>query len=166
MGAMASQITSLTIVYSIVYSDADQWKHQSSASLTLVWEIHLGPVNSSHKWPVTRKMFPFDDVIMFCRQFVGCQGTDLAFRNQRSCTPTRKGLIFAYPWICHILGRNIIRMKTPLQFFLCFSVVQRFSRESFSWLTVVIHLMQHNNLLRFVSHKLDVSLQENKLEYR
>ena len=33
MGAMASQITSLTIVYSTVYSGADQWKHQSSASL-------------------------------------------------------------------------------------------------------------------------------------
>ena len=27
--------------------------------------IHRGPVNSPHKWPVTRKMFPFDDVIMF-----------------------------------------------------------------------------------------------------
>ena len=34
MGAVASQITSLTIVYSTVYSDADQRKHQSSASLT------------------------------------------------------------------------------------------------------------------------------------
>ena len=33
MGAIASQITSLTIVYSTVYSDADQRKHQSSASL-------------------------------------------------------------------------------------------------------------------------------------
>ena len=29
-----------------------------------VWGIHRGPVNSPHKWPVTRKMFPFDDVIM------------------------------------------------------------------------------------------------------
>ena len=64
MGAIASQITSLTIVYSIVYSDADQRKHQSSASLTFVRGIHRGPVNSPHKWPVTRKMFPFDDVIM------------------------------------------------------------------------------------------------------
>ena len=36
MGAIASQITSLTIVYSIVYSDADQRKHQSSASLAFV----------------------------------------------------------------------------------------------------------------------------------
>ena len=64
MGSIASQITSLTIVYSAVYSDADQRKHQSSASLSFVRGIHRGHVNSPHKWPVTRKMFPFDDVIM------------------------------------------------------------------------------------------------------
>ena len=64
MGAIASQITSFTIVYSIVYSDADQRKHQSSAPLAFVRGIHRGPVISPHKWPVTRKMFPFDDVIM------------------------------------------------------------------------------------------------------
>ena len=64
MGAIGIQITSFTIVYSIVYSDADQRKHQSSASLAFVWGIHRGPVNSPHKWPVMRKMFPFDDVIM------------------------------------------------------------------------------------------------------
>ena len=63
-GAIVSQITSLTIVYSTVYSDADQRKHQSSATLAFVWGIHRGPVISPHKWPVTRKMFPFDDVIM------------------------------------------------------------------------------------------------------
>ena len=66
MGAIASQITSLTIVYSTVYSDVDQRKYQSSASLAFVRGIHRGPVNSPHKWPVTRKMFPFDDVIMLC----------------------------------------------------------------------------------------------------
>ena len=65
MSAIASQITSLMIVYSIVYSDADQGNHQSSASLAFVWGIHRGPVNSPHEWPVTRKMFPFDDVIMY-----------------------------------------------------------------------------------------------------
>ena len=65
MGTIVSQITSLTIVYSTVYSDADQRKHQSSASLAFVRGIHRGPVNSPHKWPVTRKMFPFDDVIRF-----------------------------------------------------------------------------------------------------
>ena len=65
MGAIASQVTSLTIVYSTVYSDADQRKHQSSVSLAFVRGIHRGPVNSPHKWPVTRKMFPLDDVILF-----------------------------------------------------------------------------------------------------
>ena len=64
MKAMASQITSLTIVYSTVYSEADQRKHQSSASLAFVQGIHQWPVNSPHKGPVTRKMFPFDDFIM------------------------------------------------------------------------------------------------------
>ena len=64
MGAMASQITSLTIVFSTVYLGADQRKDQSSASLAFVQGIHRGPVNSPHKWPVTQKMFPFDDVIM------------------------------------------------------------------------------------------------------
>ena len=64
MGAMASQIASLAIVYSTVYSGANQRKHQSSASLAFVWGFHRSPVNSPHKWPVTRKMFPFDDVIM------------------------------------------------------------------------------------------------------
>ena len=58
MGTIASQITSLTIVYSAVYSGADQIKHHNSASLDFVWGIHRGPVNSPHKWPVTRKMFP------------------------------------------------------------------------------------------------------------
>ena len=64
MGTIASQITSLTIVYLTVYSDTDQRKHQSSASLAFMRGIHRGPVNSLHKRPVTRKMFPFDDVIM------------------------------------------------------------------------------------------------------
>ena len=63
-GTMASQITSLRIVYSTVYSGTDQRKHQSSASLAFVRGIHRWPVNSPHKGPVTRKMFPFDDVIM------------------------------------------------------------------------------------------------------
>ena len=64
MNTIASQITSLTIVYLTVNSGTDQRKHQSSASLAFVREIHRRPVNSPHKRPVTRKMFPFDDVIM------------------------------------------------------------------------------------------------------
>ena len=42
MGAMASQITSLTIVYVTVYSGADHRKHQNPASLAFVWGIHRG----------------------------------------------------------------------------------------------------------------------------
>ena len=57
MGAIASQITSFAIVCSTVYSAADHRKHQSSASLAFVWGIHRRPVNSPHKWPVTRKCF-------------------------------------------------------------------------------------------------------------
>ena len=56
MSAMPSQITGLTIVYSIVYSGTDQRKHQSSASLAKwkyfprYWRgIHRSPVNSLHK---------------------------------------------------------------------------------------------------------------------
>ena len=64
MDAVLCQITSLTINYSTVSSGSDQRKHQSPASLAYVRRTHRWPVNSPHKWPVTRKMFPFDDVIM------------------------------------------------------------------------------------------------------
>ena len=64
MSATASQITSLASVCSSVYSGVDQREHQSSASLAFVRGIHRWPVNSPHKWPLTRKKFPFDDVIM------------------------------------------------------------------------------------------------------
>ena len=64
MGTMVSQITSPTIVYSTVSSDAIQRKQQSSAALAFVWGTHRLPVNSPHKWPVTQEMFPFDDVII------------------------------------------------------------------------------------------------------
>ena len=65
MRALASQITSVWIVCSTVCSGADQRKHQSSASVAFVRGIHRWPMNSPHKGPVTRKMFPFDDVIMW-----------------------------------------------------------------------------------------------------
>ena len=67
MTAMTSQITNLTTVYLIFYSGADQGKHQSSASLAIVRGNHRWPVNSPHKGPVTRKMFPFDNVIINVR---------------------------------------------------------------------------------------------------
>ena len=65
MGAIASQITSFTIVFWTVYSDADQRKYQSSVSLAFVRGIHRSSVNSPHKWPVTRILLSFYDVIMW-----------------------------------------------------------------------------------------------------
>ena len=95
MGTIASQITSLTIVYSTVYSDADQRTHQSSSSLAIVRGIHRRPVNSPHKWPVTQKIFPFDDVIMS-----GVVLTDFTHILQRhSCnetTQTNRGKIITW----------------------------------------------------------------------
>ena len=66
MGAMASQVTSLIIVFSTVYSGADQRKDQSSTSLAFAQGIDRLPFNSPHKWPVTQKMSPFYDVIIYC----------------------------------------------------------------------------------------------------
>ena len=62
---MAPQITSVSIVYSTVCSNADRRKHQSSASLAFVRRIHRWPVNSPHNGPVTRKMFPFDVIMAY-----------------------------------------------------------------------------------------------------
>ena len=103
MGTIASQITSLAIVYSIDYSSANQRKHQSSASLAFVQGIHRGPVNSPHKWPVTRKMFPFDDVIMhisyalygllsmYSCGFIVCSGLYNIFTNIYQLAPLTLG---------------------------------------------------------------------------
>ena len=66
MGAMASQIISLPIVNPSVNSGADQRKTSKLRFACFVRGINRGPVNSPHKWPVTRKMFAFDYVIMKC----------------------------------------------------------------------------------------------------
>ena len=55
MGTIASQITSISIVYLTVSTGADQRKHQSPASLAFVRGIHRGPVNSPHKMPSNAK---------------------------------------------------------------------------------------------------------------
>ena len=70
MSVMVFQITSVSVVYLSVCSGADQRKHGSSASLDFVRGIHRWPVNSPQKGQVTRKMFPFDDVIMRCQMTI------------------------------------------------------------------------------------------------
>ena len=103
MDAIASQITSLSIVYSTVYSDADKKTHQSSASLAFVWGIHRRPVNSPHKWPVTRKMFPFDDVIMiyrlqFCYNDVDAKNDQQKISMIYMCSATPSSNKLWYHW--------------------------------------------------------------------
>ena len=107
MGAIASQITSLTIVSSTVYSGTDQRKHESAASLAFVRGIHRGPVNSTHKWPVTRKVFPFDDVIMACVQ---TKASHTHTTEQISIEIFR--LLFAF-WGYIITSSNIFCNKDP-----------------------------------------------------
>ena len=65
ISAMASQITGIPIVYSVVCSGADHRKHQSSESLASVRRIHRWPVYSPHKRPVTWKLFPCEDNIIY-----------------------------------------------------------------------------------------------------
>ena len=121
MGAIVSQITSLAIVYSIVYSDADQRKHQSSASLASVHGIHRRPVNSSHKGAVTRKIFSFDDVIMIMIPDHNRHRNEKEERHQQFRYPTVMNdlqyikniirrlykyiiYIYTYKYICHRLA--------------------------------------------------------------
>ena len=106
---LASQITSLPVVCSIVYSDVNQRKHQSSASLAFVREIHRGPVNFPHKWPVTRKMFPFDDVIMYQDRQGNVQRTGATKVKRKSKSKSKKML-----FIVGTLYNNNISTKRSL----------------------------------------------------
>ena len=72
MGAMVSLLTSLTIVYSTLYSGADERKHQSSASLVFLSEFTV--TGEFHKGPIMQKMLPFDDVIIHISAPTGCTG--------------------------------------------------------------------------------------------
>ena len=83
MSALASQITSLTIFYSTVYSRRRTKKRQRSTSQAFVQGIHRWPVNSLHKGPVTRKMFPLDDVTMWM------QGMPTSLDENRALTQSR-----------------------------------------------------------------------------
>ena len=85
MTTMASQITSLTAVYSTIYSDADQRKKSKLRVTGLCVGNLPGPVKSPHKGPVTRKMLPFDGVIMD-GNFLGEPYTTYLPQMCRACT--------------------------------------------------------------------------------
>ena len=82
MVSMASQITRLAIVYSAVYSGADQRKYQISASL----------------WPVMRKMFPFDDVSWMDQTPIP------RYDYHRGCQQTKKPYFDCHPHLSTSIG--------------------------------------------------------------
>ena len=101
----------------------NQRKHQSSASLAFVRGLHWWPLNSPHKGPVTRKMFPFDDVIM---EWANCV--------------TRTGLLLLVPdsnkkYLKSVLGKAlqfVIGFNTAMIVYLLeFSVLRTFHTHHF-----------------------------------
>ena len=83
MGTIAFQITSLTTVYSTVYSGSDQRKHQSSASLAFVWGIHRDRWIPRTKGQLRGKCFHLmtsswnADIFSFCHYLIELSGVDL-----------------------------------------------------------------------------------------
>ena len=105
MSAMVSQITSLKIVYSTVYSDVNLRKHQSSESLAFVRGIHRRPVNSPHKGPVTRKMYPFDDVIIHKNRPVVVK-CDVRLCNIKICSAATRLAYFYNDFILNVKPKS------------------------------------------------------------
>ena len=113
MSAMASQITGFSIVCLTVGSGADQRNHQSSASLAVVRGIHRCPVNSPHKWPVTRKIYPFDDAIIteYCTNI--CERINSTPPGQDCCHFTDD--IFRYIFVHEKLCTSKTSLKVVLK---------------------------------------------------
>ena len=124
MGAISSQITFLTIVYLLVYSDTDQRKHQSSVSLAFVRGIHLRPVITSYA-----EMFSFDDVIMNYTMRYDCSlaaMVNVAFPNNAVFMITT----FDFYVIMHL--SQLLHQAFPTQH-------RRLRRNTYWWSKVRIH---------------------------
>ena len=72
MGAMASQIPASRLFSQLFIQAQIKENIKAPRHWLLCGEFtgDLWPVNSSHKWPITRKMFPFDGIIM--TQYLAC----------------------------------------------------------------------------------------------
>ena len=133
MDAIASQITSLAVVYSTVYSGADQRRYQNSASLAFVRGIHRWLVNSPYKGPVTRKMLPFDDVICIASTYI----RHLYLNN--------------YWYTC------VIRCKITHQRFL----LSHFLHVSFMYFDMTTHSFMMTHSSRWICLVMDAQIEEN-----
>ena len=100
MGAAASQITSLTI---------DRSKKTSKLRVIgLCAGTSPGPVNSPHKWPVTRKMLPFDDVIMIEHLSTTSWKIPRIFEGERWYSPQEA----FFPMHCSAKKHRIFKQKS------------------------------------------------------
>ena len=113
MSAMASQITSLTIVYSTANSGTDRRKHHSSASLTFVraithniyWGITNGPYSANHilHTLLERRHFYFNSHFTdFFIKLSICDPVHLRIRSWK--------LKYFYFYLCTMLNKG---KKTP-----------------------------------------------------
>ena len=128
LSAMASEITSLTIVYSTVYSGADQRKHQSCASLAFVRGIHRWPVNSPHKGSVTRKMFPFEDVIMSWLIVQICHSNEGNWNYESHSSNYEKSylrMVGIHKWIVDMHNWIIQLHKSIMTFYCSYHMIDR-----------------------------------------
>ena len=169
MSLMASQITSLTIVYSTVYSGADQRKHQSSAWLAFVREIHRGPVNSPHKWTVARKMFPFDDVIMYSETSFSCFlskpnphcSTANGLQKSDTTMHTREGELHSKGclWRVLILHKIIITVLYAISY-----SIGQFDSRTWMWKGMILYrnIVGHTSQ-KFTFQMSKLSLSDNSL---
>ena len=64
MPTLSSLVATQVVDMTTLAANDEIYHHQSSVSLAFVRGIQWWPVNSPHKCPVTRQMFPFDDIIM------------------------------------------------------------------------------------------------------
>ena len=143
MSAMAPQITSLTIVYSTVYSK-HRSKKTSKPPVTGLWEgIQWSPVNSSHKGPVTRKMFLFDDVIMCKGEIWG------VFCRYKLCSTLVTVIMYAIScylivaWWCHMVTEFWVNIGSGN--FFCLTAPSQYSNQCWLIINEVLWCTFHGN---------------------
>ena len=164
MSAMASQITGVSIVCSIVCSDADQRKHQSSTSLAFVMGILQWPMDSPHKKPVAQKMFLFVDVIMKMITKIGvvfwvvvsqyriiCSKRILYSNLTKSRLPITYYTVFIITVVLSANFQNDFAIGCPGQDFVRFEFKISFGRISYT-ATALTHCWFRSSLTAFWRH--------------
>ena len=137
MGEITSQITSLTIVYSIVYSGADQRKHQSSESLAQrdciqsLWQAFVRGIHRRPASNINWKKFPFDDVKM-CRYLCRYQNISNKLQKTGRIKISRENENKKEIFLCHVKINNFLLyiFSEKLVLYMYFNIHNIFSPNS------------------------------------